>query len=333
MPEPLILFHDIAIRIPHEGVFSNISFELREGEHWAFVGENEALKTALIEGLAGNAALVGGRAGFPFLEKHRADAGNDPFFSPQRFIAKVADRHSFRNLSNVSQFYYQQRFNSSDSEDALTVQEYLEGNRTAGSPAALDLATIIDRMKLGPLLDKQLIKLSNGETKRLLIAAALLRHPRILLLVNPFTGLDGETRGELREIINEVAASGITVILSAGLGDLPKAITHVALFEKNNRITTAKKESVVRDADRAEEESLIDRAEVASLLTLGNRPPFNDIVVMKNVRIRYGEKRILDGINWTVKSGERWALLGPNGAGKSTLLSLINGDNPPGLCQ
>lgn len=328
MRKPLILFHDISIRVPHEGVFSHISFELREGEHWAFVGENEALKTALIEGLAGNAALIGGRAAYPFFERHRADAGSDPFLSPQRLIAKVADRHSFRNLSNVSQFYYQQRFNSSDAEDALTVQEYLEGIYTAEEPAALDLATIVDRLKLAPLLDKQLIKLSHGETKRLLMAAALLRHPRILLLVNPFTGLDAETRGELRNIINEVAASGITIVLSAGTGELPEAITHIARFDGDNSITTAKKEDVAAAAGESKEKSRIDRAEVASLLALGNRPPFNNIVVMKDVRIQYGEKKILDGINWTVKSGERWALLGPNGAGKSTLLSLINGDNP-----
>ena len=49
---------------------------------------------------------------------------------------------------------------------------------------------------------------------------------------------------------------------------------------------------------------------------------------MTNVHIQYGEKVILDKINWHIVPGERWALLGPNGAGKSTLLSLINGDNP-----
>jgi len=49
---------------------------------------------------------------------------------------------------------------------------------------------------------------------------------------------------------------------------------------------------------------------------------------MENVSIVYGEKKVLDNINWTVKQGERWLLRGHNGAGKSTLLSLIYGDNP-----
>jgi molybdate transport system ATP-binding protein len=49
---------------------------------------------------------------------------------------------------------------------------------------------------------------------------------------------------------------------------------------------------------------------------------------MENVTIKYGDKLILDQVNWQLKRGERWMLLGHNGAGKSTLLSLINGDNP-----
>jgi molybdate transport system ATP-binding protein len=49
---------------------------------------------------------------------------------------------------------------------------------------------------------------------------------------------------------------------------------------------------------------------------------------MNHVNIKYGDKVILNNVDWQILPGERWALLGPNGAGKSTLLSLINGDNP-----
>ena len=44
--------------------------------------------------------------------------------------------------------------------------------------------------------------------------------------------------------------------------------------------------------------------------------------------IRYGEKTILDQVNWEVKAGERWQLKGKNGSGKSTLISLLIGENP-----
>jgi molybdate transport system ATP-binding protein len=49
---------------------------------------------------------------------------------------------------------------------------------------------------------------------------------------------------------------------------------------------------------------------------------------MHNVRIRYGERTILNQRNWKVMKGERWALSGKNGSGKSTLLSLVCADNP-----
>lgn len=49
---------------------------------------------------------------------------------------------------------------------------------------------------------------------------------------------------------------------------------------------------------------------------------------LEDVSVRYGERPLLDRLNWEIRPGERWALLGPNGAGKSTVLSLLNSDNP-----
>lgn len=53
-----------------------------------------------------------------------------------------------------------------------------------------------------------------------------------------------------------------------------------------------------------------------------------EVVKMNKVRIQYGERIILNDLDWTVMNGERWALSGQNGAGKSTLLSLVCADNP-----
>jgi molybdate transport system ATP-binding protein len=49
---------------------------------------------------------------------------------------------------------------------------------------------------------------------------------------------------------------------------------------------------------------------------------------MENVRVKYGNTTVLDGLNWTMKSGENWVILGPNGCGKTTMLNLVTGDNP-----
>jgi molybdate transport system ATP-binding protein len=183
-------------------------------------------------------------------------------------------------------------------------------------------------LKLHHLLDEQLIKLSNGETRRLLIAAALLQHPVVLLLTSPFSGLDVASRADFKELVNEVASSGITVVMSASTTEIPGAVTHVASFNNDNTITTEVKENFDAKVSIAPAVSTIDAAEVQSLMRINPLPVFSEVVKMVNVNIRYDNKLILDNINWTIRQGERWVLSGPNGAGKSTLLSLINGDNP-----
>jgi molybdate transport system ATP-binding protein len=57
-------------------------------------------------------------------------------------------------------------------------------------------------------------------------------------------------------------------------------------------------------------------------------PDFEVAVRVRNLTVRYGGRRILEGVDWEVRRGECWNIAGPNGSGKSTLLSLINADNP-----
>jgi molybdate transport system ATP-binding protein len=52
------------------------------------------------------------------------------------------------------------------------------------------------------------------------------------------------------------------------------------------------------------------------------------LVYLNDVSLQYGNRIILDGINWQINVGERWSLSGPNGSGKTSLLNLIFGDNP-----
>jgi len=318
------------VRLLNNTVFADLNFGIHKGEHWAIVGESGSGKSALLQTIAGNLNAAGGIVHYQFfeeyLQQHPEQRG---YITHHKLIALVEPRHHFRNLSNTTEFYYQQRYNSSDSEDALTVSAYLDSIKPlTGTNAYWDFEKITSVLKLENLKDKQLIKLSNGEGKRLRIAAALMKNPVLLLLDSPLTGLDIETRREFNSIIGEIAASGITIVMATSADELPDIITNVALLKDGDiNWRGAKNQFKTHLADLPPGIG-IDKGEIKALLNLNAAETYRQIIQMNDVTIKYGANVILDSINWDVKPGDKWALLGHNGAGKSTLLSLVNGDNP-----
>src|SRR5690606_20881168 len=101
-------------------------------------------------------------------------------------------------------------------------------------PGYWDLCRVLEVLQLQSLKDKSLIKLSNGETRRLAIAGALMKNPRLLLMDQPMTGLDVTTRREFGNILAAITGSGTQVIMTTQATEIPKAITHVGVLEKGN---------------------------------------------------------------------------------------------------
>lgn len=330
MDTPLLSVNNAVLKIGNTTVFNDLNFQVDKGQNWALIGESGSGKSALLQIIAGKFHLSSGSIRYyfheDFLQKHHAD---DAHLTFHRLIAMVESRHHFRNLSNTNDFYYQQRYNSSDSEDALTVEEYLSAIKPFfDGPAYWTLAKTLQRLNLEGLKNKQLIKLSNGETKRLMIAAALLKNPVLLMLDNPLAGLDVQTRSEFNLIITDIIASGVTVIMATSPFEIPGAMTNVAVLQKGTIARQIPAEHFDPAAFSRIDKEKLDRDELTALLHTNSNPVYDWVVKMDKVNITYGDKAILKNVDWQIKQGDRWALLGPNGAGKSTLLSLINGDNP-----
>lgn len=331
MAAALLSLHHITVRYLDNVLFKQLNFTINNGENWALIGKSGSGKSALLQTVAGKFNITGGEVKHHFFEQFLSlNQLDDPTLTPFKLIALVEPKHHFRNLSNTTEFYYQQRYNSSDSEDALTVEQHLASVKAIPlTNMYWDVERVINTLNLSQLRTKQLIKLSNGETKRLMLGAALLKNPVLLLLDNPLTGLDVQTRAAFNVIFNEITASGISVIMATAPTEIPDAITHIAALEGGAITQIIAKKEFDPALFKDEEAGSIDLEKLRQLLTTGApKPAFNVIVAMNHVHIQYGEKVILDGVNWHILPGERWALLGPNGAGKSTLLSLINGDNP-----
>jgi molybdate transport system ATP-binding protein len=206
-----------------------------------------------------------------------------------------------------------------DAEDAPTVREYLEGD--GDTP-------LLYPLRIARLLDKELIKLSNGETRRVMIAKALLQNPVLLMLDNPYSGLDIQARKDFSEMVNKIIDNGTTVLLVTSPTEIPENITHVLTLDEGQITGKYTREEYLKlPLPEINTHTNIDEEKLRALVQ-PVIPQFDTIIRMKHVKVQYGEHLILDDVNWIVKPNEKWALLGHNGAGKSTLLSLITGDNP-----
>jgi molybdate transport system ATP-binding protein len=328
MPLPLFSFENITVRYLSQTLFSDLTFQVEPGQQWALVGASGSGKSALLRTIAGHFVVSGGRAGYPQLEalaqSYKAAA---PIFSWRRLIGYVGPKADAQLFANTQDTYYQQRYNASDAQFSPLVRDYLAGIRPLDEAIGWTYAQVVELLQLQPLQDRQLINLSNGETRRLLLAAALLKHPVLLLLDAPLTGLDVQSRADMQQVLAAIAAAGVTVIMATAPGEIPASCTHVAVLDQL-RIVQAGEKSTVQLPVTEAADVVLDEPELRRLLAQPTPPVFETLVRLEDVTIRYGEHIVLNHLSWEVKQGERWALVGPNGAGKSMLLSLLNGDNP-----
>ena len=309
----LVEIKNIAVKT---GGLNNINLTIREHEQWAILGKSGSGKTTLAHALTGK-LFYSGEINYSF-----------PSSLNNNGIALIEQQHRFKNLSNTSDFYYQQRFNSSDADNSITVSQALT-EYTKEVTGAETVRRWIELLHLTPLLQEPLIQLSNGENKRLQLAEALLSDPALLILDNPFIGLDTEGRKTLHKIIDDITARNIHVILITTPQELPDCITHIGLLENSSLTTFTKSQYYAYiNARTAEFNNQVLDKEQLKRISKPEETNFTYAIKMKNVSIQYGEKKILDNINWEVKKGECWSISGANGAGKSTLLSLVTADNP-----
>ena len=284
-----------------------------KNEHIAIVGNNGAGKSVLVGILMGKYPMIGDGVKYHF--------ENSDDHSVFKNIKYISFRDSYG--SEDQDYYYQQRWNSADVEGRTRVIDAL------GTFQSSELQEqLFHLFGITTLMHKQLILLSSGEMRKFQIVKALLSSPRILIIDNPFIGLDIASRELLRrilQILTEKHLVQIILVLSRP-SEIPEFITHIIPVKHR---TCGKK---MQRSDFYAFDTPINAISEQSKVTVRSFPPKQQtdemIVEMHNLSIRYGEKYILRNLNLSIKRGEIWALLGENGSGKSTLLSLICADNP-----
>lgn len=343
-----------------------INFELLAGEQLAIVGDNGSGKTRLVDVLTGKCALM-----------PMNGVKYDFTPSKAKMVSDNMKYLSFRDSygTNEGVYYYQQRWNQNDIEETPLVRDLLaESFRIAEE--GLTRKTVFDKFlvrdetpeqearrmaqeeadrqamhkelekvrkhlyeifHLEQLLDKHIILLSSGEMRKFQLTKTLLTNPRVLIMDNPFIGLDANARkqlGDFLTLLTQETNVSVVLVLSK-TDDIPDFITHVVEV-KDLKVGTKMTLQDYKDSRVPVPSRMLSEEKERAILALPYAAEAGrevssgteQVIDFRKVNIRYGERTILKDLSFTVMNGEHWALNGENGAGKSTLLSIVCADNP-----
>ncbi|MDE6754896.1 MAG: ATP-binding cassette domain-containing protein [Muribaculaceae bacterium] len=287
-----------------------------------FLGIPEGVTVVLGKNGSGKTTLA------TILEKGRYAYGNRLRFKNDNMKVKMLSFSDIHSLSGMEVQYMAQRMESTMNDYVPTVADIM-GEKIKFK----DWNSLCRSLSLHDIEDKKINYLSSGELRKLLIINALLENPDVIILDNPYIGLDANSRKEFDDTMRNLKADGKNVILVlCDSSDIPSYSDSVLLLDK------CKIEELVTEKDKIFRLSRDFSEEPAREVLLPPRPAHKDMdyetaFSIKNGHLRYADREILRNLDWTVKHGECWVLTGENGSGKSLLLSLVCADNPQGYAN
>jgi len=370
----MITLKDIKIQASGHTFFNGANWSIEAGEAWAILGPTGAGKSLLAQVMARRWSLTRGQITYYF-DPVTTPEGRS-YLHPGEILIFSAETHGAFVEHYAS--YYQARWQSLEGEENPTAGDYLTAIRKrslarAGPnplqpiPGPFPLAgqsgrpddlhdglnsLLFESLAIEPIFHRQVHQLSNGESRKVFLAGLLLASPNVLILDDPYTGLDAASRAALATTVETLIAHGEPQVLffTSHPEDVPASIGRIldvrdghilftgpraggmapaalaALFGSNDPTIAIQS---IGSSYKSTPPALASAAASYADDLVQNTAFYSAVVVeMQNVTVTYGDNRILDAIHWQVRQGERWLLSGPNGAGKSTLLSLVMGDNP-----
>ena len=203
---------------------------------------------------------------------------------------------------------------------------------------------VVEQLGMDDILDRNILSISSGEMTKTLIARALLKKPRLLILDEPYDGLDYRSRRSLKTMLECLIEDHIQMVLiTHRFEEIMSNISHVLLLKNGAVYRQGKRDDLLTDKMLAglyrPEHGLPEKSHHLHVLSGARkhiRPNPSDkdkettenvLIRMRDTSVKYHDVTVLDKVNWTVRQGDNWMILGPNGAGKTTLLKLVLGEN------
>lgn len=287
----------------------DISWVIAPGEHWLITGANGSGKSALAAALAGAGTVTSGA------------------------MAGLPDRVALVSYEAQAELIAAER--RKDDADILDVIS--EGTPVAEiiGDVAVDTALaeeLVDTLGLRSLMGRAFRKLSTGETRKVMLIRALTSEPQLLVLDEPFDGLDAASLAWLQSHLSELAKRVPMVLVLNRLDECPDFITHAAYLDDAR---------LAHQVERSGDGSFGELSRLLHLRTSDLELPPADpafatppldpdepLVKLNKATVRYVDNTVFEDLDWTINPGEHWQVTGPNGSGKTCLLSLITGDHP-----
>ena len=287
----------------------NINWQLKAGQNWLLAGANGSGKSALAAVLAGVGDRVEGRVeGLP------ARVALVSYEAQAELIAAERRKDDADILDVIS--------------EGTPVQEIID----QGCQDPELAGQLIEQFGLSPLLQRSFRKLSTGETRKVLLVKALSSNPELLVLDEPFDGLDVATHTMLAKHLESLVGKVPMVMVLNRFDECPDYISNIAYLNEGR---------LALQVDRSDKAAYDELYQLLHLKTSDLDVPAADpqaqtpaldpsepLVRITNAAIRYSDTTIFSDVSWTIEQNQHWQLTGPNGCGKTGLLALITGDHP-----
>lgn len=309
----LINTNCVTLKSTESTILNDINITIPKGVSHAITGISGSGKTTLGKIIAGIA---------------KPTYGTCEYSGEIRLMVQQQD--NFVSVTGRKSAYYGQRYENTWMDTSPHIDEYL---LAIASKHGIDItedeiSSVMRQLDLEDLKTRRILQLSNGERKRTQLAAALLQKPDLLVLDQPFVGLDVSSRTHLAEVLEALQKDGITLIIICDPEEIIASISDVIELEAGQVKQLVKRERYQPKFAISPLLNQLNKSLLKGYYSIKNE--FKFAVDMNNINVSLSGNTILKDITWQIKKGEQWALIGHNGAGKTTLLSLITADNPQG---
>jgi len=305
----LLRVEDVSVWFGGVRALSGVTLDAPAGEVTGLIGPNGAGKTTLFDVVTGLQPPGEGRV---LLEDADVTA-TAPHTRSRLGIARTFQRLEVFGTLSVA-------------ENVLVAAEMRRGWSRERLDARAVAREAVERVGLSEVADVRVDRLPTGRTRLVELARALATRPRLLLLDEPSSGLtEVETLG-LAQLLRELAASGLGVLLvEHDMSLVMGASDRVHVLELGRVIATGTPADVQAD-EGVRAAYLGDRRLSAPARAVrAPAPEAAPVLELRDVRAAYGPIEVLHGVSLSVPAREVTALLGPNGAGKSTTMKVAAG--------